>query len=80
MVPRGEYLDTKDRSILSRAKSGTLRRLLNFGQHPHPDFLALTTRFRNTPHLFSRESNGAWPRRFYLDTTLSATSRNILII
>ena len=80
---QGQYLDTKDRSIGSdwvRAKSGALRRLLNFGRNPHPDFLALTTRFRNTPHLFSRESNRAWPRRSYLDTSLSATSRNILII
>jgi hypothetical protein len=67
---QGRVLDTKDRSIGSdwvRAKSGTLRRLLNFGRHPHPDLLALTTRFRNTPHLFSRESNGALaPSRFYL--------------
>jgi len=30
-----------------RAKSGTLRRLLNFGRRPHPDFLA-----QHSPFIF----------------------------
>jgi hypothetical protein len=79
---QGRLLDTKDRSIGSdwvRAKSSTLRRLLNFGRHPHLDFLALTTRFRNTLFYFLESPTVPWPPSAFTSTQRppSATSRNI---